>query len=203
MQGKALLEQDYIDAARLLQCEVAVIKAVTKKEAPRGGFLPDGQPVILFERHIFRRMTGGKYDKSHPHLSAAQPGGYGSSGMNQHKRLSEAVALNREAALQSASWGRFQIMGFNWRASGYASLGAFITAMYRNEGAHLQAFSGFVASNPAMLAALKAKDWAEFARRYNGPDYRKNNYDVSLREFYAAMPDGDKRVPSKIAGAAA
>ncbi|WP_426772988.1 N-acetylmuramidase domain-containing protein, partial [Pseudomonas aeruginosa] len=42
-------------------------------------------------------------------------------------------------------------------------------------------------TNPAIHKALKSKDWAEFARRYNGPDYKKNNYDVKLAEAYQSF----------------
>lgn len=35
-----------------------------------------------------------------------------------------------------------------------------------------------------MLPALQAKDWAEFARRYNGPAYKENRYDEKLAKAY-------------------
>ncbi|WP_373427998.1 N-acetylmuramidase domain-containing protein, partial [Chryseobacterium sp. WLY505] len=48
---KTLTEQDYINAAKELGCEVSAIKAVSEVEAPKGGFQADGTPTILFERH--------------------------------------------------------------------------------------------------------------------------------------------------------
>lgn len=36
-----------------------------------------------------------------------------------------------------------------------------------------------------MLQALKSKDWAEFAYRYNGEGYAANQYDIKLAEAYA------------------
>ena len=35
-----------------------------------------------------------------------------------------------------------------------------------------------------MLPALQNKNWAEFARRYNGPAYAQNRYDEKLAEAY-------------------
>ena len=70
-----LSEQNFKDAAASLNCEIAVIKAVTEVESRGNGFLPDDQPVILFERHIFSRYTKGKYDKDYPDISNPDPGG--------------------------------------------------------------------------------------------------------------------------------
>lgn len=180
-----LPEVDFATAAGQLSCPVAAIKAVCAVEAPRGGFMADGQPRILFERHHFSKLTGGKFDKSHPHISNRTPGGYGGEAA-QHVRLSEAAALDREAALKSASWGKFQIMGSNYEACGFGSLQSFINAMYQSEARHLDAFIGFVKANPGMLKALRAQDWAEFARRYNGPNYAINKYDTKLDAAFRA-----------------
>lgn len=72
------------------------------------GFLPDRRPQILFERHIFHRLTGGQYDDGQ--ISNPTPGGYGAYGAHQYDRLALAITKDRNAALQSASWGIGQIM---------------------------------------------------------------------------------------------
>src|SRR5688572_3325692 len=97
------------DAAKKLGCEVAAVRAVIDVES-RGGFLSDGRPKILFERHYFSRLTKRKFDASHPGVSNGQWGGYGAGGAHQYDRLNQAAALDRDAALHSASWGLFQIM---------------------------------------------------------------------------------------------
>ncbi|WP_262919099.1 N-acetylmuramidase family protein [Niabella hibiscisoli] len=53
MPKPILTEKDFQDAARQLNCEVAAIKAVAEVESKGDGFLPTGEPKILFERHIF------------------------------------------------------------------------------------------------------------------------------------------------------
>ena len=55
-----LTEKDYRDAAFQLGCEVAAIKAVAYTETAGAGFDSQDQPTILFERHIFSRLTGGR-----------------------------------------------------------------------------------------------------------------------------------------------
>lgn len=177
---KTLTEQDYINAANKLGCEVAVIKAVSEVESNGGGFLPNGQPKILFEGHVFYRLTKGKFGVSNISYPKWISKYYNE---DQHKRLEKAVALDRNAALQSASWGRFQVMGENWKSLGYSSLQEFINAMYKDEGAHLDSFVRFVKTNK-LDDELRRKDWVGFARGYNGSGYAKNNYHIKMKKSY-------------------
>lgn len=182
-----LTEQDFQKAAGELDCSVAVIKAVCEVEAPRGGFLPSGEPTILFERHQFSKRTSRKFDISHPHISNRQPGGY-KGGQAEHGRLAEAVALDRDAALESASWGKFQIMGFNYAPAGFGSLQAFINAMFQSEGRQLDAFVSFI-QHEGMAIFLREHRWADFARAYNGPNYAINKYDVKMAAAHKRLAE--------------
>ena len=110
-------------------------------------------------------------------------GGYGRFS-EQYAKLDRAVKLDREAALRSASWGAFQIMGDNYREAGYASVDAFVEAEKRSVQDHLGALVSYIQANPAMLRALQNKDWAGFAKAYNGPSYRENDYDTKMRRSY-------------------
>lgn len=177
---KTLQECDYVTAANLLNCEVAAIKAVAEVESSGSGFLSTGEPRILFEGHVFYRLTKGKFGVSNVSYPSWISKYYNE---NQHLRLAKAITLNREAALQSASWGKFQIMGENWKSLGYSSLQEFINAMYANETEHLMAFVKFVKVN-GLADELKRKDWAGFARGYNGPGYAKNQYDKKMAAAY-------------------
>ena len=178
-----LTESDFQRAANRLRCEVAAIKAVAQVESRGAGFYGDGFPVILFERHIFRRETKGKYTRTHPHLSGPA-GNYGPAGKNQRVKFSQAFTLDPEAAMRSCSWGKFQIMGFNHKACGYATVGEFVDAMKESEGKHLDAFVAFVISQK-LDKHLRDKNWANFARGYNGTGYAKNKYDIKMRDAYA------------------
>lgn len=182
----ALTDQDWQDASKSLSVPVASIKAVAEVEAPGSAFLPSGEPRILFERHKFSGHTGGKYDHTHPDISHPKWGGYGKES-SQHGRLAKASALDREAALKSASWGRFQILGENYKQAGFDSLQEFINAMYRSEADHLKAFVAFIKADAKLWKALVTRDWAQFARRYNGPAYATHAYDVKLRKAYERL----------------
>ncbi len=182
MSKEKINEKDFKDAATKIGCSVAAIKAVAEVESKQSGFDEKDQPVILFERHVFSAKTNHLFDQSNPNVSNPTPGGYGPSN-KQHARLAEAVKLNREAALMSASWGKFQIMGFNFALCGFNSLQDFINAMYSSERAHLMAFVNYVIES-SLGDELRDKRWADFAKRYNGPTYKKNKYDEKLAAAY-------------------
>lgn len=93
------------------------------------------------------------------------------------------------AALESASWGAFQIMGFHWQRLGYSSVQDFVTAMSTNETQQFEAFTRFIETDPALHKALKNRKWAEFAKLYNGPDYQRNLYDTKLQRAYERHAD--------------
>jgi len=180
---RGLGDSDFSRAAAALGAAPAAVQAVADVETSGNAFDERGRPRILFERHYFHRLTAGKFDASHPAISAPTAGGYGTFA-EQYGKLAVAYRLDPDAALRSASWGRFQIMGDNHAAAGFASVRAFVAALVRSEAAHLDAFVAFVACNQAMVQALRARDWAAFARRYNGPAFAKNCYDAKLAEAY-------------------
>lgn len=182
--GKGLTTSDFHAAAALLGVDVPTVMAVAEVESAGAGFLPDGQVKILFEAHIFSRLTRGAYNRSHPEISSA---GWDRTlykgGAQEHTRLQAAVALDRNAALQSASWGMFQIMGFNYARCGFANVQEFVNAMVRSEGEHLQAFCRFVRSM-RLDDELQRRDWAAFAAGYNGASFAANRYDTRLAQAY-------------------
>jgi hypothetical protein len=168
-------------AAVELGCDAAAVRAVIDVES-RGGFLPDGRPKILFERHYFSRLTGRRFDDDYPEISNPAPGGY-KGGAAEYVRLAQAIELDRDAALRSASWGAFQIMGDNCRACGFDGAESFAAAMVSGEPAQLEAFVAFVKAC-GLADALARCDWPAFARGYNGPAYRENRYDERLAAAY-------------------
>lgn len=192
-----LTEADYTSAARSLGIDVAAIQAVAEVETAGSAFDSMGRPRILFERHYFHRFTSGRFDKSHARISARSAGGYGKFSV-QYTKLEQAYGLDPDAALRSASWGRFQIMGNNHRAAGFATAHAFVEAMSTSEAEQLKAFVSFVASDRTLLSALRQKDWAAFARAYNGAGYRKNHYDTKLQAAYQRLsqPPARSAVPA-------
>ncbi len=94
------------------------------------------------------------------------------------------MSLDRKAALESASWGIAQVMGFNYEVAGFATVDAMVAGMVKDEDAQLLAMANFIKGN--MLAgALQRQNWASFARGYNGPEFKKNEYDTRLAAAHA------------------
>jgi peptidoglycan hydrolase-like protein with peptidoglycan-binding domain len=193
---KFLKEADIIAVADMLSVDVATVKAVNKVESAGSGYLKDGRTKILFERHInYRELkkkvslaVANEHKAKRPDICNTVTGGY-KGGVAEYPRLAAAKTMDEECALLSASWGLFQIMGFNFKACGFADVFAFVTAQDCCEGDQLKAFAQFILSNKTMHQALKAKDWAKFASLYNGPAYKKNNYDDKLKNAYARFAE--------------
>lgn len=183
--SKKLTEDNYVEVARQLNCEVAAVKAVTEVESRGSGFDPEGFPKTLFEGHWFHKLTNGKFSSTYPTVSYPKwtRTFYGKSWSAEKQRLTLASELDREAALMSASWGLFQIMGFNYKTCGFDSIQDFVNAMCHSEGAQLKAFANFVINNNLSRHLIK-HNWAAFAERYNGPGYASNKYDTKLAEAY-------------------
>lgn len=194
MSKDPLYESDFAAAAETLDCPVAAIKAVTLVEAPRGAFNPDDSPVTLFEGHHFHRFTDGIYDEKYPDLSYAvwTHHWYGHDWRAEQDRLKRAIALDREAALKSASWGKFQIMGFNHLLAGFDHVEDFVSAMKESERQHLMAFVAFI-EHTGLGKYLRRQDWAGFALGYNGPRMKgdpnttADDYDLKLAAAYVRI----------------
>lgn len=188
--SKKLTEQQIKDAAKDASIEYAALKAVIEVEARSSGFFSTGEPAILFERHKFWEQLGKirwftkrlQIMAIHPRICNKFAGGYGRFS-EQHDKLRAAASYNREAALQSASWGIGQVMGYHWKSLGYPSLQQFINDMYESEAKQLEAMIRYIKVNN-LVDELQRHDWAAFARGYNGKAYAKNNYDEKLRQAY-------------------
>lgn len=172
-----------------LGVEEAALRAVAQVESRGSGFLADGKPKILFEGHIFHRLTHGRYSASAPQISYPKWDRKKYTSPNgEWKRLEAAASLDADAALQSASWGAFQIMGFNYAACGCENVSRFVELQHQDADGQVECFARLL-SRPGspLIAASQKRDWAKFARLYNGPEYAKNAYDVKLRTAYEAF----------------
>ena len=186
-----LTEQDFQRIAEQLQIEIAALKAVQQVETGgRGGFFEPGKPAILFEGHIFWSQLKKKGVNPEDHLKGNENVLYPKwekkhylGGIREYERLEKVRMINVEAANASASWGMFQIMGFNYAACGCKSMEEFVQAMCESEVRQLELFANFIRLNK-MDMSLKDLDWAGFAKRYNGPLYAENKYDAKLAAAY-------------------
>ncbi|WP_078059475.1 N-acetylmuramidase domain-containing protein [Xanthomonas massiliensis] len=229
-KGGEISEKEWAATAARIECEPEVLRAIAKVESGgRSAFWrmnkADGAlvPAILYERHYFSRETGGKFDSGHPDISWSVPyrkksligkvdakmsdgrvdaddayGDYASS----YLRLVNAYRLAPDAALKSCSWGKFQIMGSNFKLCGERDIDGFIIKMCTSEAAQIGLLAEFIRRKPrawknpknkklgkeiSLHEAVKAKNWAAIAFNYNGPGYKAYRYDEKMREAYAEI----------------
>jgi hypothetical protein len=185
-----LLSQADIEwAADELECAVAAVMSVHEVESRGMGFFKSGKPAILFERHWMHRrlrhynINPTPFAKMTPEIVNTKTGGY-IGGEREYRRLDQAKEYHIPSALESASWGAYQIMGFHWKSLGYKSAEHYVECMMKNEGEHLKAFVRFIQNDSVLLEALRNLDWSAFAHRYNGPGYAKNRYDVKMHTAF-------------------
>ena len=191
--GERLSDTDFGLVAELLDVEPAALKAVAEVETGgKGGFFAPGKPAILFEGHIFWRELKKRGINPEDHVQGNENILYPKwermhykGGLNEYGRLEQARLINREAADASASWGMFQVMGFNYAACGEKSVKGLVDAMVKSEFNQLILAGRFIKQTKTMHVALQNKDWATFAKCYNGPRYAENQYDKKLAAAYA------------------
>jgi len=182
----SLTREDFLTTAAAIECDPAMLKAFAVVESAGGGFEADGKPKILFEAQWYGTFTGGKYHQSHPNISSpVWNRSLHKYGPAEYGRLNLAISLDRVAALKSASWGMFQVMGFNHALCGFKDVESFVASMHKSEGEHLKAAIGFLKS-AGLVPALRAKNFAALARGYNGAGYAANQYDKKLESAYVA-----------------
>jgi hypothetical protein len=182
-------------------------------------------PKILYERHLFWAFTKPQgavqpndYETKYPDICGAPyhrakrnksnelidlstktlalPDDiYGPGGLAQYKRLCKAYQLSPDAALLSCSWGKFQILGSNFKATGFQTVSEFVRAMSRNEVEHLKAFLKFAERKAVLLAGLRQRKFEMIAEGHNGKEWRTTNpeYAQNLEKFYKEYVDEQSR----------
>lgn len=185
-----ITDDDYKAAAKILDCEYKVIKAIGIKESGDKGAYYEGWgddvPVILFERHYFHRLTGGIYDDDDDISAKEAFSSYGPY-KGQYRRLIKAYKLNPEAALKSVSWGLFQIMGTNLEKDSPSLISDIILNLSISEKYQFESFVSYIKTSQGILDAIRNKNWTKFAILYNGTGYKKNEYDTKLEGIYNGL----------------
>lgn len=177
----AVTDSEIAAIALRLGCTPKQVRAVAKVESGGAAFDKQGRPKILFERHLFHRLTDGKFSVSV--FSNSDGGGYGE---DSWEKLTQAACKDADAAFAAASWGRFQVLGLHWKALGYPSPIDMAYTAVTSEAGHYTMLARYVEAN-GMKPAIKAlstdpETCRAFAKGYNGPAYRQFNYHVKLAE---------------------
>lgn len=161
------------------------VAAVAKVESAGGGWDDAGRLKCLYERHYFWKRIRILI----PFLSNPAPGGYtvdaDRDGINDSwEKVADAAMRSPIAAFESASWGKFQIMGAHAKSLGYANAIEFVWALSRSEAEHYRALARFVEVNgltgPFRALSTVWTDNTAFARGYNGKG--QQGYDRKLAD---------------------
>lgn len=185
-----LTDADFEEIAKELDVEVAAIKAIVEIETGKThkGFHAEGKPIINYDRGFFRQLATRRGVNLAPHASsvAFKPldiKKYGGQQAAQQARLDAAMAIDSIAAIDCTFWGMFQIGGFNWKLCGAPSREAFVEKMSKSEYDQLRLFADYM-TNTGLIKYLRAKNWAAFARIYNGPSYAARGYHTRMAAAY-------------------
>ncbi|KQT52236.1 MULTISPECIES: N-acetylmuramidase domain-containing protein [unclassified Aureimonas] len=196
-------------AARAFNLPEAHVLAVTEVESAGVIFATvkgEQRPLILFEPHIFyRRLKGAEREEAVALKLASERWDktlYPAGQPARWAQLERAAEINRQAAYESASYGVGQVMGFHWKALGYASVFELVDRARSGLGGQVELMLRFVQQNN-LTDELATGQWAPFARGYNGASYKANRYDEKMAAAAAKFggltsePNGLLRMGSK------
>lgn len=186
-KAEAITQADIAAAASRLGVTAKHIEMLRQVESGGRSFDDRGRPVILPEPHIFYRTTGGRFGLrpfSYPKWGTHP---YPKSYDARWEMLADMAECDERAAIESASWGLWQIMGFHWNTLGYESPLDFACSMVKSEAGHLEALVRFIEVNKLQdeLRACRAASpdsCRPFARAYNGAGYEANRYHTKMAE---------------------
>ena len=195
MSAKWLSQADISNFADSNRLTVPLVRAVYAVESGGSGFIGD-KPKILFEGHVMwsqlkalgmnplSYVAGNEDILFEKYTKSSYVGGAA-----EYQRLDRARKISDTAALSSASWGLFQILGLHAKPLGYADVQSFVAKMTSSEADQLDAFGKFIQikqfKGRPLIDSLRIKDWATFAEGYNGSSYKTNKYDEKLAQAHA------------------
>lgn len=181
-----LTEEDFERVAGELDIEIATMKAVVVIEAGREmkGFWAPGVPIVNYDRSMWAKCKRYVVNPRKAPASAKIPDGLTNpAAVRAWQRLISARKVCEEQANLSSFWGMFQIGGFNYKVCGCKSIDEFVRLMSYSELEQLELFATFI-TNSKLVQYLRAKNWAGFASRYNGPSYARRGYHTKLANAY-------------------
>ncbi|MFQ0815655.1 peptidoglycan-binding protein [Brucella anthropi] len=176
--------------ANAAQIDPAALLAIAEVESGgRALFDINGgkEPAIRFEGHYFdRRLSGRLRDHARSNGLSAPVAGRIRNPKSQAARwllLERAMGLSKRAALESTSWGLGQVMGAHWEWLGYRTVDDLVVEARGSVAGQVRLMLRFI-EKAELLDVLKACNWSEFARRYNGPAFARNAYDKRMADAY-------------------
>lgn len=175
-RAEAITDRHIATLADQLGVHPADIEAISEVESNGFGWYPDGRIKILFEKHWFYKLiptslraAAVKAGLARKDWISPAKGGYKEQNTPaaRYDLLAKAIKYDEEAAYQSISIGRYQIMGFNHAICGFATAKLMFERFVDSEVNQLSAFAAFLKSKN-LIPAVKARDFAKIEEVYNG-----------------------------------
>lgn len=178
-----LTKQELQGLAESIGIEYAALMAFISVESGGKGFI-NGKIVIQFEPSWFKKKApfapSGAWSINKVENQAAE-----------WIAFNDAFRKNPNAAMESTSIGLGQIMGFHYKRLGFVTVGEMWDAFKTGEYQQVKGMVKFIATSPALYAAIKAKNWHLVAVNYNGGGYKelakkynREPYNISLEKAY-------------------
>ena len=189
----------------------SALLAVVECETSGKPFEQDNHtPALLFERHKFySELQSHKPLKLKDAIKAGlaipkwnRKTQYKDQGTSAGRLnvIAKARQIDEEVANRAASWGLGQTMGFNAERLHYENATAMVEELSKGVAEQIEAMVREIKSSK-LDRHLKAKDFAAFARGYNGVGYKQNNYDTRMRNADAVwarrLANGFEAKPGK------
>lgn len=193
-KGSLISKDLYEKESKRIGVETAMMLSIAKQESKRESFYKEGQATILFERHKMWEYLMKDLKKSKEELKklkAADPaivndnsGGYGKYS-EQYEKLEKAKKIDYNTAVKSCSWGKFQVMGFNY-AVAFSSPKEMEKSVNLCEIQQFYFFIGYLEKTNGIIDAMKNKNWELIAAKYNGSKWKTYNpdYATNIKKFY-------------------
>lgn len=188
--AKLVTEEELLELSKSLgDTSTKRMKTVAAVESGGSGWFNSGLPKILYERHYFYRLTSESVRKLTGWFINKSSGGYttdtNKNGINDSwEKLAEAVCKDPDAAFQSISIGKFQVMGSHYKMLGYSHPIEMLWDARESEYAHYKMLVGYIKGTNLSKAYLNLstdpEDCRAFAKGYNGPQYTKFDYHLKL-----------------------
>jgi hypothetical protein len=158
--------------------EYASIQALINVESSGKGFdETTGKILIQFEPAWYRKYEpftpSGAWSVNKVERQAAE-----------WKAFNNAYAYHPIAAMMSTSIGMMQVMGFNYKACGFADVGEMWDYAKVSEANQVEIAIRFIKSKKELDHALVLKNWPNVALYYNGENFWKHKYHIKLRDEY-------------------
>lgn len=168
-----ITEREYQKLAKSFSISLSKVKAIDSVESNGKGFDPKtGKIIIQFEPGYFKRisrLTTGFWSFNKVDLQS-----------KEWLAFNDAFSKNPNAAMESTSIGRMQVMGENWKRLGFNSVGEMWDFARKSEVNQLWLGLKFIQTDKKLFRAVQIWDTTKVAYYYNGRNFWIKGYHKKL-----------------------